>query len=88
MEFSLVDGRQPLMRTTLARVENDLAGGGFVRTHRSWLVNSRHVAEIAAAGSGDHDLRLSNGAEVPLSRRYPQALALLRTPGTRKWVDI
>lgn len=77
-EFFLADGRRPLMRATLASLEEALADAGFVRTHRSWLVNPAHVVEIAAEGSGDHGLKLTGGDEVPLSRRYPEALTLLR----------
>lgn len=78
VEFFLADGRRPLMRTTLASVESALAGDGFVRTHKSWLANCAHVTEIVAAGSGDYGLRLTNDVHLPLSRRYPEALALLR----------
>ncbi len=85
VEFLLADGRRPLMRATLAGVEAALAEAGFVRTHRSWLVNAAHVVEIVAQGSGDHGLRLSDGTHLPLSRRYPDALTALR--GTRKSVD-
>jgi hypothetical protein len=78
VEFFLADGRRPLMRTTLASVEAALAGTGFVRTHKSWLANAAHVSEIVAEGSGDYGLRLTNDIHLPLSRRYPEALALLR----------
>ena len=78
VEFFLADGRRPLMRTTLTRVEGLLAGAGFVRTHRSWLANPAHVVEAVAEGSGDYGLKLADGTEVPLSRRYPEALASLR----------
>lgn len=77
-EFFLADGRRPLMRATLASLEEALADAGFVRTHRSWLVNPAHVVEIAAEGSGDYGLKLTGGDEVPLSRRYPEALAQVR----------
>jgi hypothetical protein len=80
VEFLLADGRRPLMRTTLAGVEAMLAQAGFVRTHKSWLVNPARVVEIVAEGSGDYGLRLTDGTHLPLSRRYPEALALLR-PG-------
>ena len=78
VEFFLADGRRPLMRTTLAKVESALAGAGFVRTHKSWLANAARVVEIVAEGSGDYGLRLTDDLHLPLSRRYPAALALLR----------
>ena len=82
VEFLLADGRRLLMRTTLARVETRLAGAGFVRTHRSWLANPDHVVEAVAEGSGDYGLRLGDGTQIPLSRRYPDALASLRSGRT------
>lgn len=75
VEFRLVDGRRPLMRTTLTRVAAVLASHGFVRTHRSWLVNAACVRVLKAeGGSGDHRLELDGGVEAPLSRRFPEAL--------------
>lgn len=86
--FTLADGREPLMRATLTAVEQrlsasgasaaDPAAGGFVRTHRSWLVNLSHVQESEPTGSGDFVLRMANGKEVPLSRRYSEAVRLIR----------
>lgn len=77
VEFLLSDGRRPLMRATLAAVEARLAPVGFVRTHRSWLVNPACMTELTPAGSGDWTVVLGS-AEAPLSRRYPQALEALR----------
>jgi hypothetical protein len=78
VEFLLADGRRPLMRSTLAAVEAELGPRGFVRTHKSWLINAARVAEMTADGSGDFTLALDVGVTVPLSRRYPQALQRLR----------
>jgi hypothetical protein len=66
---------------SLGSLGAQLAPLGFVRTHRSWLVNTRRVVEIEAEGSGDYGLTLDDGTEVPLSRRYPQALESLRRGG-------
>lgn len=79
VEFALADGRKPLMRTTLSGVEAALGPHGFVRTHRSWLVNAARVTELIADGSGDFTLRVGAEVEAPLSRRYPDALRRLRS---------
>jgi hypothetical protein len=79
VEFHLADGRRPLMRATLAGVEEQLKPHGFLRTHRSWLVNPLRVRGMTAEGSGDWTIELDGGAEAPLSRRFPQALSALRT---------
>ncbi|HWF76363.1 MAG TPA: LytTR family DNA-binding domain-containing protein [Caulobacteraceae bacterium] len=78
VEFALEDGRRPLMRASMAAVEIALAPHGFVRTHRSWLVNAARVRALTAAGSGDFRLDLGCGLTAPLSRRYPAALARLK----------
>jgi len=81
VEFALEDGRRPLMRAPLNQVEAALVAHGFVRTHRSWLVNAARVRALTAAGSGDFRIDLGCGLTAPLSRRYPAALARLRGDG-------
>jgi hypothetical protein len=76
-EFQLSDGRRPLMRTSLSALHEALKGAGFVRTHRSWLVNARRVTGLRPEGSGDYAVELGE-IEAPLSRRFPTALSLLR----------
>ncbi|WP_158913519.1 LytTR family DNA-binding domain-containing protein [Caulobacter sp. S45] len=78
VEFHLADGRRPLMRVTLSSVEAALQPHGFVRTHRSWLVNPSRLRALEPEGSGDWRILLDGGADAPLSRRYPEALKLLR----------
>jgi hypothetical protein len=80
VEVHLVDGRKPMLRGTLASVETALKPHGFVRTHRSWLVNPLRVRELTAEGSGDFRVGLDGGAEAPVSRRFPQALETLKSP--------
>ncbi|WP_425998747.1 LytTR family DNA-binding domain-containing protein [Caulobacter sp. DWR1-3-2b1] len=77
VEFVLVDSRRPLMRTPLASIQTDLIGHGFVRSHRSWLVNKAKVTGLRPEGSGDYAVELGE-LEAPLSRRFPEALAALR----------
>lgn len=77
VEFVLRDGRKPLMRSPLATIESELAPHGFVRVHRSWLVNPTQMTALKPDGSGDYTVELGQLA-VPLSRRFPEALARLR----------
>lgn len=77
VEFLMADGRRLMMRAPLRRVESELAPRGFVRTHRSWLVNGRKVTMLKPDGSGDYTVELGREI-VPLSRRFPEALAKLR----------
>lgn len=79
VEFLLADGRRLLMRAPLRSVESELSPRGFVRTHRSWLVNGGKVTTLKPDGSGDYTVELGKQI-VPLSRRFPDALAKLRGP--------
>jgi DNA-binding LytR/AlgR family response regulator len=76
-EFLLADGRRPLMRSSLSALEDALSAHGFLRTHRSWLVNPARVTGLKPEGSGDYAVELGT-VEAPLSRRFPGALAALR----------
>jgi DNA-binding LytR/AlgR family response regulator len=76
-EFLLSDGRRPLMRSSLNALATQMAEHGFLRTHRSWLVNPSRVTGLRPEGSGDYAVELGP-VEAPLSRRFPQALTALR----------
>ncbi len=77
VEFVLRDGRRLLMRSSLSALENELNPRGFLRTHRSWLVNAARMTALKPEGSGDYTVELES-VTAPLSRRFPQALAKLR----------
>ncbi len=77
VEFVLRDGRKLLMRSPLGAMETELGPHGFVRVHRSWLVNATQMTGLKPDGSGDYTVELG-ALEVPLSRRFPEALAKLR----------
>ncbi|WP_285703511.1 LytTR family DNA-binding domain-containing protein [Microtetraspora sp. NBRC 16547] len=62
-----VDGTY-LVRMPLAALERRWGGSGFVRAHRSTLVNARHVSELRFDGGR---MVLQVGTEVlPVSRRH------------------
>lgn len=71
------DGREQLVRCTLSAALTALEPHGFVRTHKSWVVRVAAVRELQPTGTGDWVARLTAG-EVPVSRRYRDALAVLR----------
>ncbi|HWG80686.1 MAG TPA: LytTR family DNA-binding domain-containing protein [Stellaceae bacterium] len=78
VEFVLAGGRRLLMRAPLTAIERELGSRGFLRTHRSWLVNAAQVTALRPEGSGDYAVELGS-VTVPLSRRFPEALARLRS---------
>jgi LytTr DNA-binding domain len=70
------------IRSSLAKLEAELDPRRFVRVHKSHVVNITRVAEVTPWVSGDWRIRLQDGAEVNLSRRYRarfEALAPVRT---------
>lgn len=81
VEFLLVDNRRHLTRQSLTAAERGL-GHHFVRTHRSWAINSALVRELRPVGAGDYEILLSSGLTAPLSRRFPDALKRLRAPAS------
>ena len=62
--------REYLVRNTLARLEEQLAPGQIVRTHRSYLVNIDKIEEIRTTDTGGYEIHLQSGKTVPLSRGY------------------
>jgi two-component system LytT family response regulator len=59
-----------LMRETIAAVELRLALSGFVRIHRSVLVNAERVTELRPQDKGEYTVVLNDGTELKLTRNY------------------
>ena len=62
--------RDYLVRNTLTKLEEQLAPGQIVRTHRSYLVNIDKIEEIRTTDTGGYEIHLQSGKTVPLSRGY------------------
>lgn len=81
VEFALASGQKHLIRTTLQAEEERLKPVGFVRIHRTRLVNAARLRRIATRASGDFEVEMDTGESLAGSRRYrADALALLRPP--------
>lgn len=65
------------IRSTLTKLEGELDPKRFVRVHKSYVVNVARIAEVTPWISGDWRIRLQDGAEVNLSRRYRQRFEAL-----------
>jgi len=66
--------RAHLVRGTLATWEAKLAPRGFVRAHRSRIINRAHVSALKPTPAGDVEITLDTGATVLGSRRYRDGL--------------
>lgn len=58
-----------LLRDSIRKLEPRLAAHGFVRVHRSALVNRARVRELRRPTQRDWSLVLDDGTELPVSRR-------------------
>ncbi|HEX2790455.1 MAG TPA: response regulator [Steroidobacteraceae bacterium] len=65
-----VGGKTWLMRETIAAVELRLALSGFVRIHRSALVNAERVKELRPQDKGEYTVVLNDGTKLKLTRHY------------------
>jgi hypothetical protein len=66
--------RTHLVRSTLAHWEAQLTARGFLRVHRSRLVNRARIAAIRPTASGDVEITLDDGRTLAGSRRYRASL--------------
>jgi two-component system, LytTR family, response regulator len=71
-----------LVRDTLAQIEARFASLGFVRIHRSVLINIERIAELQPLANGEYDVILQDGKSFRLSRSYRDAVKriFLRDP--------
>ena len=73
--------RNLLIRATMKQTSGTLSPLGFVRVHRSAIVNPSHVREIVRDGN-DHAVVLKTGARIRAGRNYASELSqLLRGAG-------
>lgn len=72
--------RTHMVRGTLAAWEARLNARGFVRAHRSRLVNRARISSIKPTPSGDIEITLDDGRAIAGSRRYRAALETAPAP--------
>ena len=75
---SLEDGRnQCLLRGSLSSIAETLKPYGFIRIHRSVVVNISLVEEIEPLSTGEYKLRVKGGKQYMVTRTYKENLRLL-----------
>jgi DNA-binding LytR/AlgR family response regulator len=67
-------GACDLLRESMTTVAEKLRAYGFVRIHRSVIVNAAFVEEIATLNGGDNVVRVHGGMEFGVSRTYRKNL--------------
>jgi len=63
-----------IIRRTLGDLEHDLEEQGFVRIHRSTIVNLERVAGLVLQVEGEYQVVLRSKIQLPLSRRFRKHL--------------
>lgn len=63
-----------LLRESISVIADKLKAFGFIRIHRSVLINSAYVDEIQPLQTGDYGLRLRGGKKYTVTRSYRQNL--------------
>lgn len=58
------------MRATISGLSEQLDHKGFCRIHRSYAIKLDMIESITPLASGDSEVRLTNGKQLTLSRRY------------------
>jgi two-component system LytT family response regulator len=64
------------LRCTITELQARLGSSGFVRIHRSTLVNVNRISEVVPCGHSDYDLVLSDGTVLKLSRHYRKEVVI------------
>ena len=63
-----------LLRETMAHLEQRLDPRGFLRVHRSFIVNLKYVKEVRRETNGDSVVIMDSGHKVALGRSYRASL--------------
>jgi two-component system, LytTR family, response regulator len=63
-----------IIRRTLSELETDLRADGFVRIHRSIIVNLARIQGLALQSGGEYEVVLKSQVRLRLSRRFRKQL--------------
>ena len=66
-----------MLRESISTMAEKLSLFGFVRIHRSSLVNAAFVEEIQSSPTGEYVLRVKGGKQYTVTRTYKKNLHLL-----------
>jgi two-component system LytT family response regulator len=66
-----------LLRESISAIAEKLQPFGFVRIHRSMLVNASFVREVRPCATGDYELRMKGGKQYTVTRTFKSNLKSL-----------
>lgn len=70
-----------IVRESISRMAERLEPYGFVRIHRSVVVNASYVEEIRHWPGGEYVLNVRGGKEYTVTRTFRRNLKLMANPG-------
>jgi len=70
-------GGSNMLRESISAMEEKLKPYGFIRIHRSVLINAAFVEEIHPTAAGDYHLRIKSGKEYTVTRSYKKNLRVM-----------
>ncbi|MFZ0867971.1 MAG: LytTR family DNA-binding domain-containing protein [Candidatus Sulfotelmatobacter sp.] len=73
-----------MLRESIATIQEKLSPHGFVRIHRSALVNAALVEEIHPWSTGEYVIHMRGGRQYTVTRTYKKNLQLL----ARSWIGM
>ncbi len=73
-----------LLRESISVMAEKLKPYGFIRIHRSALINSAWVEEVRAIPTGEYRLRLKGGQEFTVTRSYKRNLKQIAS----SWIGV
>jgi DNA-binding LytR/AlgR family response regulator len=71
------EGASYLLRESISEMAEKLEPYGFIRIHRSVLVNTSFVEEIQPCQTGEYELRVKGGKQYTVTRTYKKNLKSL-----------
>ena len=61
-----------IVRETLTNILNKLDSGKFIRTHRSYIINSDFIKEIQPWDQYNNNIVLNDGTTLKLTKKYKE----------------
>jgi len=70
----ILSEKKYLLRDTMQSIQENLVGKGFVRIHRSYLVNKAYIDKLSYVGNNQFKVQLNDGQILMTGRKYKQDL--------------
>ena len=69
-----INNKKYFLRSSMQEIEGRFSKRGFIRIHRSHIINQKMISEITKFSAKDSEVVLISGQRVRIGRQYKQAL--------------